>query len=56
MYSDIISEYIVFENCVNIPYYIDRYVRRHCQYIELIPTAPSKNFILVNEIFVVGAR
>ena len=54
MQSDIISEYVVLENCVNIPYYKDHYVWRHCQYIEIISTAPSKSSILLMKYFQSG--
>ena len=42
---------VVLENCVIISYYKDHHVWRHCQYIELISTAPSKNSILLMKYF-----
>ena len=45
---------VVLENCVIISYYKDHHVWRHCQYIELISTAPSKNSILLMKYFKIG--
>ena len=48
---------ILFQNMLFlkiIPYYKDHYVWRHCQYIELISNAPSKNSILLMKYFKIG--